>query len=547
VTARTAAAQPAAPRKRLVLVACIAGSSVVFVDGTVVNVALPAIDRDLGGGLAGQQWVTNAYLITLSSLLLIGGSLGDIFGERRVFSIGIGAFGVTSVLCAVAPTIEVLIAGRALQGVAGALLVPATLAVIVAVFPENERGAAVGTWTAWTGISTVLGPVVGGQLVDVASWRWVFGINVPLVIATLALLPVALPAGSMRTTGGRVDAIGAVLAALGLAGPVFALIEQPRLGWGDPSVLIPLVAGLVLLAAFLVWERRASHPMLDLELFRRRNFTIGNVETFGMYAGLSILFFLLVIFLQQVVGLNALEAGAATLPVTVVLFVLSRRFGALADRYGPRALMGSGPLVGAAGMLLLLLSLDADLDYLTELLPGVFLFALGLSMTVAPLTAAVLAGVEERHAGIASGINNAIARVAGLVGIAAIGVLVSGQFSSTLDDRLAGRSLSGPAESAIARAKEQPLGGASVSGVPAAERGALEAAFDDASISAFRMGLGIAALLLVGGGVMAAIGIQNPRRRVRAEDCPGGQLAGHPSEPCSVGAPARSGEAPAAA
>ena len=533
-----AASRAAEPRKRLVLVACIAGTSVVFIDSTVVTVALPAIARELGGGLAGQQWVSNAYLLTLGSLILIGGSLGDIFGERRIFTIGVSAFGVTSVMCAVAPSIEVLVLGRALQGVAGSLLVPATLAVIVSVFPEGERGAAVGTWTAWTGISTVLGPVVGGQLVDAASWRWVFGINVPLVVATLALIAVAIPRGSMRAAGGRVDYAGAALAALGLGGPVFALIEQPRLGWGDPGVLVPLVGGAVLFAAFLAWERRSDNPMMPLDLFRRRNFAVGNLETFGMYAGLSAMSFLLTIFLQQVNGLSALEAGAAQLPITVMLFSLSRRFGAIADRHGPRLLMAAGPLVAAVG-LALMLRLDADLDYVAELLPAITLFALGLSMTVAPLTAAVLAGVEERQAGIASGVNNAVARVAGLVVIAVVGVLIANQFSATLDDRLAGRSLSPESRAALERVRDQSLGRAAPARVSAAERRLVASAAEDASISAFRLGIGVAAALTALGGIAAAVGVRNPHREVPARDCAGGALAGQPAERGTLRAPAR--------
>ena len=242
-----------ANRRRLTLVACIAGSSVVFLDEFVVNVALPAIQRDLGGGLAGQQWVANAYLLALGSLLLVGGSLGDVFGERRVFALGLSGFGAMSVVCAVAPTLELLVAGRALQGVAGALLVPSALAVIVATLPEAERGRAIGTWTASTGIATVIGPLVGGQLVDAVSWRWVFGMNVPLVAVTLVLVALAVPPAPAGGRRGRVDRIGAALAALGLAGPVFALIEQPRVGWQSASVVVPLAVGAALLVAFLDW------------------------------------------------------------------------------------------------------------------------------------------------------------------------------------------------------------------------------------------------------------------------------------------------------
>src|SRR5437016_3832223 len=335
--------------KQLTLFACILGSGIAFLDSTVVNVALPTIQRSLGGGLAAQQWVANAYVLTLGSLILIGGSLGDLFGERRVFALGVGGFGVASLLCAVAPTIEALIAARALQGIAGALLTPSALAVIVNTFTESERGPAIGSWTAWGGIATVLGPLAGGELLAIASWRWIFLINLPLVVICIALIEIAIPPTERRTAGARrIDVMGAVLCALGLAGPVFALIEQPRLGWSSPAVIAPLLVGALLLVIFVFYESRARDPMLPLKLFRRRNFAAGNVETFSMYAGLAILFFFLTIFLQQVAGYSPLQAGFATLPVTVVMFALSRRFGALSDRFGPRFLLIAGPLVAAS-------------------------------------------------------------------------------------------------------------------------------------------------------------------------------------------------------
>jgi EmrB/QacA subfamily drug resistance transporter len=518
-----------AQRKRVVLVACIMGSAVVFIDSTVVNVALPAIERDLGGGLAGQQWTSNAYLVTLGSLLLIGGSLGDLFGERRVFAIGVAGFGVTSVLCAAAPTIEILVAGRALQGIAGALLTPAALAVIVSTFPPDERGRAIGTWTAWAGIGTVFGPLAGGQLVDAASWRWIFALNVPLVVATLVLILRVVPAGRPRPAEARVDAVGATLCALGLVGFTFGLIEQPLRGWGDPVVFLPLVLGVALLAAFLLWESRTPTPMLPLGLFRKRNFAIGNIETFGMYAGLSLLFFFLVLYLQQVAGYSALEAGTATLPVTLVMFVLSSRMGALADRYGPRFFMGVGPLTAAVG-LLLMLRIDAGVSYFGELLPAIFVFSLGLSMTVAPLTATVLAAADESNAGIASGVNNAIARVAGLVAIAAVGAAVTAHYASALDDRLGPLAARPAIAKFVEKAKRQPLAKPSGRSLPPELRRRVEPAADDASVSTFHLAMGISAALVALGGLLGAVGIENPRRRVEASECPGGQLAGVPGE-----------------
>jgi EmrB/QacA subfamily drug resistance transporter len=471
-------------QQRLVLLTAILGSAVVSIDSSVVNVALPAIERGLGGGLSAQQWVSNAYLLTLSSLILIGGSLGDIYGERRVFAIGIGAFGVVSVACALAPTIGVLIAARALQGAAGALVTPSSLAIIVAAFGPKERGAAIGSWTAWGGIAGIIGPLAGGSIVDQLSWRWIFALNIPLAAVTLLLIRVAVPP-STRVAGRRVDVIGAALGALGLAGVVFALIEEPRHGWSSPEILIALVGGVISFAAFLVYERRAPEPMLKLELFARRNFAVGNLETFSMYAGLSILFFFLTIYLQQVAGYGALQSGLTTLPVTLVMFALSRRFGALADRLGPRLFMGVGPLIAAAGILLLA-RIGRDVSYLTDLLPALLLFALGLSLTVSPLTATVLADADESDAGIASAINNAVARVAGLVGVSVVGVVVAGTL---------------------------------VGGTFAANA---------ASVRAFHQAIVACAALVAAGGIMGAIGIVNPRRPVNAALCPGGQLVGAP-------------------
>lgn len=471
-------------RQRLTLIAAILGSGVALIDGTIVNVALPSIERDLGGGLATQQWISTGYLLTLSALILIGGSLGDIYGERRVFSIGLIGFGVFSVGCAAAPTIGVLLAARALQGASGALLMPSSLAVIVGAFSRRERGKAIGAWTAWGAIATIVGPLAGGAIVDGASWRWIFAINPPLIAITLVLVSMAVPAAP-RVRRRSVDLLGAGLCVAGLAGISFGLIEQPHYGWTSALILLPLTLGAAVLALFFTYERRAADPMLKLELFGQRNFSIGNLETLTMYAGLSGLFFFLVIFLQQVAGYSALASGLSTLPVTLVMFTFSRRFGALADRYGPRLFMALGPLIAAGGILLLLRS-GIHTSYVADLLPGLIVFGLGLSMTVAPLTATVLADADRGDAGIASGINNAIARLAGLVGIAVIGVVAA----STL------------ARDTFVR--------------------------DSASVSAFHHALMICAALVAVGGLTAAVGIVNPRRRVLAENCSGGQLVAAP-------------------
>jgi EmrB/QacA subfamily drug resistance transporter len=412
-------------RNRLILMACILGSAIVFVDGSVVNVALPAIQRDLGGGLVLQQWVVDAYLLTLGSLILVGGSLGDLFGGKRVFILGLGAFGVTSLLCALAQNGTILILGRGLQGIAGALLTPAALATITATFDGEERGAAIGTWTAWTGISFVIGPLAGGWLVSVASWRAIFLINPPLVLVTMALAAYSLRGNDAKRAHARVDFLGGALCVLGLGGPVFALIEQPKRGWSDPLILVSLIGGLAVFAAFIAWEARTKNPMLPLRLFRRRNFAWANAETLTVYAALSTLTFFLVIFLQQLAGYSPIQSGLATVPITVVMFFLSPRVGRLSMRFGPRFFMGLGPFICAAG-LLLLLRLSPGFIYWRDLLGPLLVFSVGLSFIVAPLTSTVLHDAGPSDAGIASGINNAISRIAGLLGIAIVGAAVAG-------------------------------------------------------------------------------------------------------------------------
>jgi EmrB/QacA subfamily drug resistance transporter len=471
--------------QRTTLVAAILGSGIVTIDGTVVNVALPAIEHDLGGGLQVQEWVANAYLLALCSLILVGGSLSDIYGARRVFAVGAGAFALFSVACALAPTSGALIGARGLQGAAGALLVPGSLAMIVTAFPATERAAAIGFWTAWGAIAWLIGPLAGGLIVDQLSWRWIFALNLPVVALAVLFARGALDPAT-RDPENQVDYLGAALCALGLGGTVFALIEQPRFGWSSPAIVVPLVGGVVTFAAFLAYERRIARPMLKLELFARRNFALANLETLALYGGFSVLLFFFPIFLQQSAGYSALKTGLATLPLHLVMFALSRRFGALADRFGPRLFMGTGPLVAAAG-LLLLLKTGTETVFVTDLLPGLLLFSVGWSMTVAPLTAAVLADADETDAGVASAINNAVARLAGLVGVGVVGVVVA--------TTLVGDTFS---------ANEQ-------------------------SVRAFHQVVVICAALVAAGGVAGIVGITNPRRAVEAEGCPGGQLYGVPA------------------
>ena len=509
----------------------------MFVDGTVVNVALPAIADDLDAGLATQQWVIESYLLMLGSLILIGGSLSDLFGRRRVFGLGVAGFGVTSLICAAAPTAELLVAARALQGVAGALLVPSALAVIVSTFPEDERGAAIGSWTAWSGVSTLLGPLVGGLLVDTASWRLVFAIGLVPIAVTLYLIARHMPRRLDHTVDRHVDVRGALLCALGLTGVVLGLIEQPARGWSDPLVAPPLAIGAACLALFLVQESRSPDPMLPLGLFRRRNFSTGNLATFAIYGGLGGAFFFLPIFLQGVAGYTATDAGLALVPMTIVLFLFAKRFGALADRIGARPLMTAGPLLAAAGMLLLV-RLDADSSYLAEVVPAVLVFGFGMAIVVAPLTATVLADADAEHAGIASGVNNAIARVAGLVAIAAVGALVAAQFGSELDERLDRAEVAPAVRSVAEEAEARPLDPEPPEGLVGARRETVEIAVEESAVEAFRVAAVSSALLMLLGGLISAVGIRDRRRReVPCEECPGGALVGASEDVARVRVP----------
>jgi EmrB/QacA subfamily drug resistance transporter len=514
--------------KQLTLLAAVLGTSVVFLDATVTSVALPAIRNDLGGGLAGQQWVTNAYLLALSSLLLIGGSLGDVFGQKRVFLVGVAGFGLTSALCAVATSIPELCVFRSMQGVCAALVTPSALAVIIHVFPEDERARAIGTWTALSSIVGVIGPFIGGVLIAAGSWRLIFLLNAPLVIVTVTLIARGVPQSASAGTGGRLDFLGALLAAVALSGSVFAVTEEPTRGWST-LVAGSLAVGVLGAMTFIAHEARARTPMLPLSLFRERNFTIGNVATFTAYLGLGGVIFLLPVFLQEVGGYSPVQAGLALLPVTLLMIVFSRRFGALADRIGSRVLISLGALI-AAGGLLLLARVDQRADYLNEVLPGLLVFGLGLAMLVAPLTATVLGAVEEDHAGVAAAVNTTLSRVAQLFAVAVLGAVVSLAFAGRVDATLGRTALAPGSRATIIRAKRQPLGPPSLTGVPPGERVVLRATFEDASVHAFRVADTIAAVLVAAGGLIALAGIRNPRRTVAAELCPAGALCGASQE-----------------
>ncbi|MEO6199607.1 MAG: MFS transporter [Cryobacterium sp.] len=409
-------------RSQRVLLVAILVTFVAFLDGAVINVALPAIQRELGGGLSVQQWVVDGYLITLGAFILIAGSLSDSFGRLRIMRVGLYGFGATSLLCALAPNALVLVIGRVLQGAAGALLVPCSLALIISTFAPSEQGKAIGKWTAWTTAAFVVGPLVGGLLIDAASWRLIFSINL-LPIAVALWLMKDLGLDEVHLTRPRVDSVGATLGVLGLGGPVFALIEQQRLGWSSPAIYLPLVLGSISFAAFLWWEHRTTDPMMPLEIFRVRNFGMGNVATLFIYAGFTFGPFALTVVLQEVGGYTALAAGVATLPTVALLIALAAFFGAWAGRIGPRVFMTVGPIVCGVGFLLTL-SLTAEASYWSQVFPGVTVVGLGMAITVAPLTTAILGAVDPARAGIGSAINNAIARVAGLIAVASTGIIV---------------------------------------------------------------------------------------------------------------------------
>jgi len=442
--------------ERLVLAIAVLASFVTFLDGSVINVALPAISRELGGGLTVQQWVVDAYLITLGTLILLAGSLSDTFGRMLVLKVGLIGFAVTSLLIAVSPSAEFLIILRGLQGVAGALLVPSSLALIISTFRGAPQAKAIGTWTGFTSAAFLVGPLLGGLFVDYLSWRLVFAINLVPIAVTLVLIA-RLGQKNVRPAGGGIDWFGAVLGIVGLGGPVYALIEQANFGWGSPVIYLPFAIGIAAFVAFVLRQRTTKHPMLPLGLFSVRNFSVGNIATTLVYAALSLGGFLVTVFLQEVGGYSATAAGLALLPTTIISIVLSSLFGSLAGRYGPRLFMGLGPIVAGVGYLLML-SIGEDVDYLTQVLPGIVLFALGLTATVAPLTAAILGSIPSEQSGVGSAINNAVSRIAGLVAVALIGVIV-------------GSSL---------------------------------------TVDSFHRGLVVTAVLLIAGGVVSFIGIRNP-------------------------------------
>jgi len=503
---------PCSPaQRRWVLAATILGSSMAFVDGTVVNVALPAIQRSLKANAFDAQWVVESYALLLAALLLVGGVLGDRFGRRRMFVLGTAVFTLASLGCAMSGDVQVLILARAVQGVGAALLVPGSLALISASFPQNERGRAIGTWSGFSGITAALGPVLGGWLIDHYSWHWAFLINLPLGAAVLAIAIARVPESRSRE-GGALDPVGALLATLGLGGVVYAFIEAPVQHWHSPRVLAALVLGVAALAAFLVMESRARAPMLPLRLFRNRDFAGTNALTLMLYAALGGGLFFFPLALIQVHGYSATQAGAALLPFIFTMFLLSRWAGRLVDRYGAKRPLVIGPSIAAAGFALFMLPGAVSPGYAQSFLPAVLVLGLGMTITVSPLTTTVMNSVGADMAGVASGVNNAVSRVAALLAIAVFGLVMAWAFGETLSGRLAALDASREVLDYYAAQRDRLAAAGVPAHVDASLAEALKHAVGEAFISGFRWVMALCAGLALASAASAWALVGDARR-----------------------------------
>ena len=479
-------------RGRWIIAAMVLGSGIAMLDATVVGIALPSINRDFHGGVGTLQWVVTGYALTLAAFLLLGGALGDRYGRRRVFAIGVVWFAVSSALCGIAPTAGLLIGARVLQGVGGALLAPASLAILQASFRPDDRARAIGAWSGLSGVAAAAGPLVGGYLLAIGSWRWIFFINLPLAALVVLITIRHVPESRDPTATGRVDTVGATLAVLFLAGLTYGLIEAPTRGWSSPAVVGSLVLAALAGPAFFVVEHRRTQPMLPLKLFRSRQFSGANGVTFAVYGALGGALFLLPVELQIVKGYSPLESGIALLPVTLVMLMLSARSGALSARIGPRLQMTVGPLIVGAGLALLTRATEPG-SYWTQVFPAVLLFAVGLTITVAPLTATAMGAAPPEHSGVASAVNNVVARAAGLLAVAVLPLL------------------------------------AGLTGAAALSSAGLA--------SGFRTAMVISGLAAAAGGVLAALTVRNPARTLAAVEAAVEAVAEEPTWNCGVSGP----------
>lgn len=494
---------------RWVLAATILGSSMAFIDGTVVNVALPTLQRDLDASAAAVQWVVEAYALFLAALILVGGSLGDRLGRRRIYAVGVGVFAVASVACGLSQTIEQLIVSRAAQGIGGALLVPGSLAIISATFAGEARGRAIGTWSGATAITSAIGPLLGGWLVDNGSWRWVFLINIPLAAIVLWIVAAQVPESRDEEVAGRIDVGGALLVTVGLGTLVFGLIEVPSRGWGDPLVLGSLAVAVAALAGFVAVEARGASPMMPLGLFRSRVFSGANVLTLLLYAALGGALYWVPFNLIEVHGYSSTAAGAALLPMIVLLSLLSRWAGGLITSFGPRPPLTLGPAIAGLGFLLFARP-GTDGGYWTTFFPAAVVLGVGLAITVAPLTTTVMGAAATHNSGVASGINNAVSRTAGLLAIAVLGIVVAGAFEGELDDRLDDLSLSDTARAEIVRQEDSLAAIEPPAELDATGQAAVADAVDASFNAGFRQAMIVGAALAFASSLAAWLMIRGP-------------------------------------
>jgi EmrB/QacA subfamily drug resistance transporter len=508
-----------------ILAATILGSSMVFLDGTVVNVTLPVLQAQLDATLAQVQWIVEAYALFLAALLLLGGALGDRFGRRRIFTIGVGLFAAASIACGASSDAGMLILARAIQGVGGSLLVPGSLAILSASFPEEERGRAIGTWAAFTGITAGLGPVVGGWLAENVSWRWIFFLNVPLAAIVLALCLWRVPESRDEESDAALDWPGALLATTGLGGLVYGLIESGNLGFADGTVVAALAVGTVSLLGFVIVEARSASPMMPLELFRSRTFSGANVLTLLLYSGLAGFMFFLPFNLIQVQGYSVTAAGAAFLPFILLMFLLSRWAGGLIVRYGARLPLIVGPVIAAAGFWLFALP-GIGGSYWTTFFPPVVVLGLGMAISVAPLTTTVMNAVDVRHAGVASGINNAVSRTAALLAVAVLGVVFLRAYDSRLAERLSALGIPEEIRAAL-EAESVELAGAELpAGVEPESRAKVKRAILESFVESFRIIIMIAAGLALASALSAALMIEDRKRAPASDRFHGGKHSG---------------------